>query len=125
MAYIAEADHAFFYLATQQFYYVTATLFVEWRDRHAYNPAVVQGNRHYWWEKEASGGETTITLTPSASDTYGFAVYEVSGLTDADSWDVGVIGSGNIAGGTITTGSTASAPSNNTDRSARRHTVRA
>lgn len=72
----------------------------------AYNPAAASGNRHYWWEKEAVGGETTITVTPSASDTYHMCVWEVIDLLDAASFDVGARGNGAVAGGTITTAAT-------------------
>lgn len=68
-----------------------------------YDPGAASGNRHYWWEKEAVGGETTITVTPSASDTYHMCVWEVIDLIDTDSFDVGARGNGAAAGGTITT----------------------
>lgn len=44
-------------------------------------PSVIDGNGAYIWYKTATGSETTITVTPSVSDTVSMTACEYSGLT--------------------------------------------
>lgn len=74
---------------------------------HTVGPS--SGNTIFFWEKEAVGNETTITVATSdgVSDSYVFFVYEVAGLINGNAKDKttnpsGVTGESKTAGTTAT-----------------------